>query len=279
MVFQKNLHHTYFRKYCYQIFLCKKNLSDIIKVNQPSSKENLYWKHQARVRDAHTEFFILEKEMNLHTKSIYCNILISRVTRAARWRLYRLLAELSCLPAAWRHRLRGGCTDFRYPGGETVVTDLLKLSVTVRKVQRKRIKSRKINQINYRLFLRLFIKLSHVIFEFSDSSPGRHVINCPFPKRVTKKRLNTAKVRVFWSDQREILINCILKYSWRFTACIKKQQKKQPLGESQSWQETLTCLLLLDVRVPDAVVAVPVQFQQVAVPQRMRVIALKNNNK
>jgi len=31
-------------------------------------------------------------------------------------------------------------------------------------------------------------------FEYSDSSLGRHTINCPFPKGVTKKRLNTAKI-------------------------------------------------------------------------------------
>jgi len=30
--------------------------------------------------------------------------------------------------------------------------------------------------------------------KLSDSSPGRHPINCPFPKGVLKKRLNTAKI-------------------------------------------------------------------------------------
>jgi len=53
-----------------------------------------------------------------------------------------------------------------------------------------------------------------------------------------------------------MLINCILKYSW-----LVHNLYKNLLGESQSSQETLTFLLLLDVRVPDVVVAVQVQVQ------------------
>jgi len=70
--------------------------------------------------------------------------------------------------------------------------------------------------------------------DYSDPSPGRHAINRYFPRGVAKRALHSAKIpSTFLSDQQKILINCILKYFWRFTAC-KKSNSKQPLGEFRS---------------------------------------------
>jgi len=115
-------------------------------------------------------------------------------------------------------------------------------------------------------------KLSKSVY--SDPSPGRHAINCSFPRRVAKKSFTLHKTSsTFWVTIKKYLLTVFLSIL-DGSQLVQKSNSKQPLSEFRSWQETLTCLLLLDVRVPDAVVAFQVQVQAV-VTVRLQSMAVK----